>query len=976
MVYSSVFQNNDLEITALTDPINLQIKILNAFEDALNANNLTDTRLIVADPNHVFQYQNEAFTSCVTEFALSAHNELSRRHALRAQTFDDLYLHMSDYDYVNLLSSPAMFSFELILDKNYLLQNAKDFNTNYAKVIIPKNTLFQLGKFDFGLHHAIELRINKITGHIMALYNTEEDNPLEVLSTNILELYDHEFQGQKLINIIIPTYQMSRSYINEVTVAGHGFTKTYVYKDNFYATRIFTTVNGKRIELHQTFTDKVYDPTTPTARLYVDPQNKKLRITIPQVYFNNNQIGPTLLIELLTTVGEVDVDVMNADEYKLNLNFFKDRDFNTTDMSYSNAIQRSPNTTLELTKETKLTGGKNGSSFEEFRRRIINNSLYERVPISPVDLTNTFLNDNFKVEKYLDDLTNRIYYAYKVLTDGSGSIVHTKHTPMAITEETPYNTTSIITNPDTSITILPTTIYQYDHNTDVCTPLSDTEVDIMKKLSKQELVTELNTRSYAKSPFHIRIVTDPRYPRATSYNLMDPYIDSFIFETENLTCMSQFYAISGQIQHNNTGTGSYVVNFLVSKSDDIKNLPEEDLCLYVFTLSEIGTPVGTRAVRVGEYGNSYVYQLNINTNYWVNINNNICLTNFKSVNNAENHCVPLTTKYQITCLIKNSRLNGVTTEQNMYWGLPPELVTDYQVVYKQTCRISLGDNLSDIVYNDIDIQRLGSVYATHQTDVQAVYTADEYELNDAGTIKFTLDDDGNLLYNKLHEKGDLKYDDSGKPILLHKVGDPIIDTNGAPVIIKERISIFYVGALMIDAKIYASEHPTQIEYRNAITSTLMEYFKILRTKAKDLLEQTRLYFRPINTLGNAKFNIGNWTEIIQPLAGSYKLRCHVPDVVLEDVKVETSLQESIIKILEREIQHEVISLSDIAKIIKNEIPEYVFSVDILGINNNFNLQTMSIMDTDSQPSLAQELWINKNGDTNIRKKVDIEFIKK
>lgn len=103
-------------------------------------------------------------------------SELSTYHPFRATKSEDLYKHMSDFDYVGLFSYPADFSFQLALDKTLVKRHAVKYNAHYSKIIIPRNTTFKLGRFHFGIHYPIEIRVNNITGSILAVCDTSESN--------------------------------------------------------------------------------------------------------------------------------------------------------------------------------------------------------------------------------------------------------------------------------------------------------------------------------------------------------------------------------------------------------------------------------------------------------------------------------------------------------------------------------------------------------------------------------------------------------------------------------------------------------------------------------------------------------------------------------------------------------------------------------------------------------------------------------
>ena len=70
---------------------------------------------------------------------------------------------------------------------------------------------------------------------------------------------------------------------------------------------MFSYSGGKYTELAQSQSKLVYDATVPTALVRVLPDEQKIKIVIPQIYFDKDMLGSKLLIEVYTTQGELDI---------------------------------------------------------------------------------------------------------------------------------------------------------------------------------------------------------------------------------------------------------------------------------------------------------------------------------------------------------------------------------------------------------------------------------------------------------------------------------------------------------------------------------------------------------------------------------------------------------------------------------------------------------------------------------------------
>ena len=99
-------------------------------------------------------------SAVVTSAAIDEAAALTRKqYAVEAQTEADLYLHMSDKDYLNRFAMPSRAKFTFAFDKEELLQKlVEDPDLNIRKLIIPRNTKVTVNNITFTLQYPIEIR--------------------------------------------------------------------------------------------------------------------------------------------------------------------------------------------------------------------------------------------------------------------------------------------------------------------------------------------------------------------------------------------------------------------------------------------------------------------------------------------------------------------------------------------------------------------------------------------------------------------------------------------------------------------------------------------------------------------------------------------------------------------------------------------------------------------------------------------------
>lgn len=957
--------DDNITLSMMTNPINLQKMVLDEVSSRLSGNK------VIVDPNQVSMLLIEMASNLTSNLAKATEDGLSEWLAKRATTHEDLYKHMSDYDYIGLFSTPSTTKITIHIDKTYITNKSLDYNNNYKLVVIPETTVFTLGTLDFGIYYPINIRINKHTGYISAVWDTSKEHPLHTLNTNLINVNEFSYMGVELVQLTIPVYQFTRTIHEDSITPTTGFAKKISYTDSFYGARFFTNQVGSSelVELHQELGKDTYDPTRPTIRMQVLLDENELSVNIPQIYVNNNKVGSKVISEIYTTLGDITPTLSNLDisQVKASFNLTKDSS------KYSKILENIPTFVISVA-EDKASGGSDGYNFEELRERVVYNSFHNTALITPIDLENYFEDKGFKVVKYKDNLTNLIYHAYKELKDNTGTIIPSASLNVYLTEEicksNEYPTIKV--NEDGSFTVLPRTLYKLDQNNEKCIPVSNTDLKNIESLSKADKVNLFNDVKYTLSPFHYRLITEGRYPYVSSYNLMDPKINRFRFLFENDTITAQMTLASGSIKHLDYGSGGYTIRLMCQQSQDLYAVPENDIKVYVYTTSSYGTYIGQEATLVSYTNGVAMYDVNLTTSYNINKSHQLEFTSLHADKETYGHYVDLTQPWYVAFMVDKDYFPDAITTNAQFVGIPIAYHDKYTVMIKQEFTINLGYGLDDVVYNSINLTWKSASAKLHETDVPLTYTSDIYETDINGVPVYSLDDNGNIQFTRIHKVGDVVYGDDGKQLYKYRKGDFVRDQNGNVVYSSDRITEYNIQALMLDAKLYLSEHPDSISYRENITSTLESYFETIRIATNNLLERDRIYFKPLRTMGYGEFDIGNGVTVVLPLELSIKFKVYLDNEAYSNVTLQESIKEEIIEQIEVDLSSDRISLSEIAMKCKDKIV-HIEAIDVLGINGDIELQTISIVDESVQPSIKQELYLTQDNELNIRKAVDIEW---
>jgi hypothetical protein len=959
-----MLDNNELGLTLYRNPNLIQSKVLEEHQNRLEG------KVNIVDPNNTFNFLLEATSTMTADSILRVENALAPVYPKRAQTSEDLYKHMSDYDYVGVYSLPADLSLQILLDRAYLIKHAKKVNNNHNKVIIPKNTIFNIGKYQFGLYYPIEIQISRSTDSITVVYDTSTINPLYTLKDNTITKREYTYKSLSILSITVPVYQFSRSTILEDITPALGFVKKYRYNDKFYAARIWTTKDGESIELGYTLSDTVYDPYVPTAKLSIFEETQEVKISVPQVYFSNGLMGNKLEIELYTTKGYLDVDISEINDSAKNANFALTHKDTT---EYSTILNNIPTILLQPVTD-KLIGGSNGYTYEQLRQYIIDDTLHESVLVTPIELENHFAKKNIEIVKYKDNLTERIYFGYVPIKDSDDTLISVTNTYIKISEVNTSDVSTIITNVDGSITILPTTLYKYNSNSDICVPLTDSEKTALLSKPKRELAEALNEQTYTQNPFHIRLISDEKYPRAESFD-MTPDTYNLTFVEDNPTLSAQLVAVAAKLIHLDNTTGGYELRLGIDKSRDLTTLPEEDIVVYLQIQTGTGTYIGGRCTYVGDSNGTSIYKLPIQTNYHINEQHRLSVTNLETTQGVvQTHYIELESDIHLTTLVKKNHFPNAQQVDTMYANLPTNQYSEYLCSSKQKMTCIFGSNLSNTILNNVDINWTAQDYVTYEDVVYFTYPEDVYEVDETGALVYTLDENDQIVLNKLHTAGDIVYDENSLPKIKHHIGDIMRDVDGNPIVSDTRMIEYYIDNIQFDYKPFKTDTTNVNSYRSELVGAIKSYLDEIATSSTQLLERTDLYFKPYQTLGIGKFNVGNGRTVTMPLDLSFDIRFYVPTYVYTDPQILNLISQVTESNIEKVLSEKIISMTKISELIMTDLSGYIDTIDIGGINDDINLQTLIVADQSIRPSIKRILEYDNNS-LSLKKDINISFIK-
>lgn len=954
--------DNKIASEAFGNPLTVQNMVL----ENIQAKLLGGTPIVGV--NNVFTGVLEAFSTTTADAIQEVLNLHPVLYPKRAVATADLYRHISFLDYVGLFATPASCEILIGLDKQYLIEHAKEFNSNYNKVTIPADSIFSIAGNTFGIYYPIDIKINKVTSSIVISHNTETINPLYQLTVNTIEHREYSVNGMELIGIQIPIHQFTKITTMEDLSPNAGFAKAYAFDDQFYALRVHHFKDNAWVEMDQSLAEDIYDPTKPTVKMIVEFDTNKVKLTIPQVYFSDNLMGNKLKVSVFSTKGAVDIDIgqLSADDITTDYVLSSDPLENV----HSKILHRIP-TQLVAPLSYTISGGGDGIPFEEFRNRVINDSFSDGLLVSHMERQKAFESIGFVSKQYVDNITDRIYLCFKELLDASGAVIPAGNIPTKITADVIANTSTIKTNMEGSITILPTTIYKYSDST--CTVLSDAEVATLEALPKADKIAAYNNNDYTKCPFHVRVNVADKYPLAEAFDLSKPEISRIEHIAENIHVSSQLSIYSATIEHKLDGTGGFELRLVVTPTEDILALPIEDVVVYLDTDDAVSSNVHMVATYVATEDNRYIYTVDLTTNYDLDVNHNIVLLPFNDAVGSADISIPLEFMLRVTFMVHGNHVDSISAKNTPLKSDIAITYSNYVPLLQQNMYIKLGEYV-EYMFSRVDLMYTNEEYARHAVDVPALYQAPVYATDGQGVPLYTLDGSNNVILTVLHPQGDQMQDAYGVPIWLHRAGDIVYDSQGAPVISKSREIIYNVDMLHVTARLTLSEDVTHVNFMDMVTERLRGYFDSITPVRDRLLERTKLYFQPIRSLGTSMFKVDSDTQLTVPLEFELSLKLYVYDFVAASTQYMKLLRTNILVLVDKHIATGKFSLTALAKEIRETMSEHVIDIDIAGINGNPALQTLISVDDDTRPSLKQQLVIQPDKTIGVERQLNLTIV--
>lgn len=907
---------------------------LNRLQDML------DGKVEITDPSNPFTYLLE--TTCLnTAFAIQEYTLLTRKLYPRlANNEDDLYLHMSDKDYLGRFSEPAYANvlFNVLFND---FKNKAFYDPVQKEYVLklPRHFKLTVDQYVFTLPSAIIIRLTD-SGVIDVKYENQDFNNIFPVETNFINFTIYKLNQEETylsFNLNLPEVDIESV---EIPVEKSKLFKSklvYNSKRKFYFFRAFYMKEGQWREMIVTHTDQVYDINTPTCIIKVLGNSNEVEYYIPPVYINTGNLGSKVKLLVYTTNGAINV----------NFNDYRVSDFTTEynrvfpDVELDRYTQPLQIISKVIYIKDEVISGKNGLSFDELKQNVIDNSIGDRkLPITTKQLEFETLQNGFKLIKDVDVLNKRVFLLECALPNATTRYPISKFNLDIIEYRTKISDLvsgkNTVKRINTNVTILPegTLFKQVDG---VLQIVDSAEYSRLTSLSGLDLTSLVNSSKYMSLFYHYVLDTSNNETRLRGYDITSPIAKRINFKEFNATVRIGMNTTNVSVYRSSNG---FTVDVLANMLKYVDNINETNVKPYLVYTDANDTRFYLEGRLFTTINDNPVYRFTLDSDYYIDEDNKLYINSFKDNNGmVASISLKLESSLQMIYVSNTVPINFEPSKiDELIYG--SYLAVGQCVVTLEEITFKFGDWLKSLyaqVHSSVSLIE----YDKYTEDVPLRYNATVY--NSDNEI--------------IHHVGDIVLDENGDPVIQYKAGEVKYDENKEPVGELER----YLNLLFIDHKLTLGDSSIVKDYRAYLKSYLTE--KIVENAVsvqEQLLDNSEAFVVVPKNIGKVKVKTPTRETYIDSMQ-KFIVYAYVTERVYTDNNTRDSIEYTIVSEIDDYLYNTMLlSKTELLNRLYEKLKEFVRSISIDQFTE-LNEEYIQILDSNARVSLNKTLVYDAKG---------------
>ena len=947
------------------NPTAIQRTVLQLLKD------VTNDEINIVDATSPFIFALET-SSVLASAAMSEAASLThRQYPASALNMENLYIHMSDKDFVGRFATPASTKFGILISKEELEKRVVLVpELGISKITIPRNTVFTIADVSFSIQYPIEIR-QMAHGGFQIVYDGEKISPLQTLSTNHIEFQILKNQDGEFIYFEVDVQQFDIiSKISSLSSAT-AFKLEVEIPDQFYFCRVYHQEdNNTWTEIKTTYTTEIYDIKTPTAVVKIN--DKIVTVEIPQIYTLTKLMNRNIRIDIYQTKGPINMILSNYAIDNFGAKWLAvDKNDETEYVSPLSTFR-----TIMTFSKYNVNGGTNGITFETLRKRVLTHSVGDqKLPITPDQLNVLFQDNGYDVVKNVDVITNRIFLATRDLPSPSNKITRTPaNAAIASIEMSMEEIVGLSGVIDNGLRLTITSDAIYSQANGITKHVTSEEVASIVAQPADSQATIITNGNYFFSPFHYILDATSNEFELRPYYLDSPEFLAKIFVAENDTTLLKVSVSSYNVVKTTTG---YSITILTESGDSYKELSDENIFVQLgyYPPGEKDRAYLNGRLVVQNKDKERIFRFDIQTNFDIDTDDNLYLTNFLMYTEDQK---TLPTKLVMDFDIiftTNIDVGGQYLRSSIEDAMGEFILpNNSKAINHEKLRLKFGDDLTTLWARNRTVVSARS-YRRYDVDVPAIYAKDIYETDITTGTNFKIEN-GQVIYNLVHKKGDPVLDDDGNQAYAYRKGDLILDDQQKPILVSPRKIVRHCDIFLIDGIYWFATSRPVVDYKRELTNTLVNWLtNDLSDIENVLLEQTRIYFYPKTTIGGIDVIVNEGTKIQLSAQQSVTLTLYVPDRVYSNDKLkETIIENSIVTLMEV-FKESQLSISGIEEKLRNIYKDDVIEIRLTGFGGDNNIRVVSIVDQTSRCSIKKRLVALADNTLTLTDDVNVTFVR-
>lgn len=938
-------------------------------------NEILDERYQLVDPTTPLMLLMEMACAGAANTAIHHEAEMRRRMPMLAQTKEDLYFHMTDRQYLGAFAVPPVTTVGMVIPKQNIQENAKDFGTAGVKLLtMPKNSMWQVGNYEFTLEYPIEFKIMPDGGMTIG-FGSPSIDPLHRIESNLINWDIVNYENYECVRMYIPVRQMSIS--TQIFRLNRSSTSVgkLTYTDKFHYLRAFIrkTVNGKRVwhEIRTTHNEHVFDPYHPT--LLVRDLDMEATLTLPAVYHSLNMVGDEIRVDLYTTKAQNDVVLseFTDDQWQ-----FEPRDFDNTDNGMYTANFSRLNTLISFSDDFTRSG-RDELSFEQLRERIMD-VHYGQVlePITHVNHTLALADKGFSSVKVIDSTTRREFNATRPMPlplDGytvTPVSVGIFNTLLRITDLVDVDGVNI--NGDRA-TIHPSVLFKYkDGGVSI---VDADEKAWLASISGDPLARAVTGAGYLFTPFYNVLDATRDNFEMRAYELDNPSTSARQFIHDNPSLNLDLYTAQS-VTVEKTAFG-YRMMILTGSGDTYRNLRDDQVGIQLsFTpTGETNPKVILGELVAKDSGNNRIYQFDIRTNYDINSDDELTVLNFISFGDGElPEQMPLSVQMDLCYYVNDYPLTGIQRTSIDDVLNSQILPTGTYGILQERIQVSVGSAIENLWTGARSIV-MPEDYEIYDHDMPRLYEKPVYEHDTDGNLVVIETPDG-ITVNKIHDVGDPVLDPvTGEPLYVYRKGDYVL-VGGVPVVRNPRTLTRQLDLVLFDGLYMFANDRSSTEYLAYVKRNIVQWSnEEIAAINKTALDETTVKFKPMSTIGSLKAVVGEGGDIVLEAEQSLSLTIFMTEMGWKNESLKNGLRKLIIQTISEEFAKESISTKNIISRLNAKVTSDVLGIELMGLGGeDYNYPLITLKDGSGRPSIRKKLTPLPNRQYTVEEDINISFV--